>query len=110
MNDDAPRIHWLIALVPFAVLVALQVLVIRQFGSDAIDGASQTALLISAAMAVAIAMVGYKVSWKTINGAIGDNIKTIGPAVLVLFLIGATIVLPAFFGYNAGSSGYSPFG
>lgn len=28
----------------------------------------------------------------------------------ILFLIGATMVLPAFFGYNAGSSGYSPFG
>jgi len=28
----------------------------------------------------------------------------------IFFLIGATIVLPAFFGYNAGSSGYSPFG
>ncbi len=89
MKDDIPRIHWLIALVPFAVLVLLQVLVIKQFGSDAIDGASQTALLFSAAVAIAIAMVGYKVSWKTINGAIGDNIKTIGPAVLILFLIGA---------------------
>lgn len=28
----------------------------------------------------------------------------------IIFLIGATIVLPAFFGYNSGSSGYSPFG
>ena len=28
----------------------------------------------------------------------------------ILFLIGATLVLPAFFGYNYGSSGYSPFG
>ena len=89
MNTDSPRIHWTIALVPFAVLVALQVLVIRQFGSDAIDGASQTALLFAAAVAVAIAMVGYKVKWATINEAIGDNIKTIGPAVLILFLIGA---------------------
>ncbi len=89
MKDDTPRIPWLIALVPFAVLVLLQVLVIKHFGSDAIDGASQTALLFSAAVAIAIAMVGYKVSWKTINGAIGDNIKTIGPAVLILFLIGA---------------------
>ena len=89
MKDDTPRIHWLIALVPFAVLVLLQVLVIKQFGSDAIDGASQTALLFSAAVAVAIAMVGYKVPWKTINGAIGDNVKTIGPAILILFLIGA---------------------
>ena len=28
----------------------------------------------------------------------------------IMLLIGATIVLPAFFGYNSGSSGYSPFG
>lgn len=89
MKDETPRIPWIIALVPFVVLVLLQVLVIKHFGSDAIDGASQTALLFSAAVAIAIAMVGYKVSWKTINGAIGDNIKTIGPAVLILFLIGA---------------------
>lgn len=27
----------------------------------------------------------------------------------ILFLISATIVLPAFFGYNLGSTGYSPF-
>ncbi len=89
MNSETPRIHWTIALVPFAVLVALQVLVIKYFGSDAIDGASQTALLFAAGVAVAIAMVGYKVPWKRIDGAIGDNIKTIGPAVIILFLIGA---------------------
>ena len=35
---SSPRIHWAIALVPLAVLVALQVLVIREFGSDALDG------------------------------------------------------------------------
>ena len=89
MESSTPHIHWSIALIPFAVLVALQVLVIREFGSDAIDGASQTALLVAAAVAVAIAMIGYKVPWENINGAIGDNIKTIGPAVLILFLIGA---------------------
>ena len=65
MEEDAPQIHWLVALLPFAVLVVLQVLVIKQFGSDSIDGASQTALLFSAAVAVAIAMVGYKVPWNT---------------------------------------------
>ncbi|WP_254795071.1 DUF4134 family protein [Xylanibacter ruminicola] len=27
----------------------------------------------------------------------------------IMFLIGATIVLPAFFGYQYGSSGFSPF-
>lgn len=89
MSTTSPRIHWAIALIPFVVLVGLQVLVIRQFGSNAIDGASQTALIFAAAVAVAIAMVGYKVKWATISGAIADNIKTIGTAVLILFLIGA---------------------
>lgn len=28
----------------------------------------------------------------------------------IMFLIGATVILPAFFGYNASSSGFSPFG
>lgn len=84
-----PHIHWAIALIPFAVLVALQILVIKEFGSDAIDGASQTALLFAAAVAIAIAMIGYKVSWNHISGAIGDNIKAIGTAVIILFLIGA---------------------
>ncbi|MBP5516377.1 MAG: sodium:proton antiporter [Bacteroidales bacterium] len=95
MNEDlkqgngVPRIHWTVALVPFVVLVVLQILVIRQFGSDAIDGASQTVLLFSAGVAVAIAMLCYRVPWHSVNGAIVDNIKTVGPAILILFLIGA---------------------
>ena len=89
MEKTSPKIHWTIALIPFVVLVVLQILVIRRFGSDAIDGASQTALLFAAGVAVAIAMIGYRVPWKTIDDAIGDNIRTIGPAILILFLIGA---------------------
>ena len=84
-----PRIHWTIALIPLVVLIALQVVVIRVFGSDALDGASQTALLSSAGVAVAIAMLGYKVPWSHIDKAISDNVKTIGSAILILFLIGA---------------------
>ena len=84
-----PRIHWLIALIPLATLIALQVVVIRAFGSDALDGASQTALLFAAAVAVAMGMIFYKVPWSSIDSAIGQNIKTIGPAILILFFIGA---------------------
>ena len=76
-------------MIPLAVLIALQVLVIREFGSDALDGASQTALLLSAGVAVAIAMIGYRVPWSDIDCAISDNVKTIGSAILILFLIGA---------------------
>ncbi len=86
---SSPRIHWTIALIPLAVLVALQVLVIREFGSDALDGASQTVLLVAAAVATAIAMIGYKVPWSDIDQAITGNVKTVGGAILILFLIGA---------------------
>ena len=85
----SPRIHWTVALIPLAVLIALQVVVIRVFGSDALDGASQTALLLSAGVAVAIAMIGYRVPWSTIDRAISDNVTTSGGAILILFLIGA---------------------
>lgn len=83
------RIPWLIALVPLAVLIALQAVVIKEFGSDALDGASQTALLVAAAVAVAMGMIFYKVPWKSIDHAISDNVRTIGGAILILFLIGA---------------------
>ena len=84
-----PHIHWLIALIPFVALVALQIVVISIFGSDALDGASQTVLLFASAVGVLIAMVGYKVQWKSIEEAIVQNIKTVGIAIVILFLIGA---------------------
>ena len=89
VSAPLPRIHWVIALIPFVVLVVLQVVVIRVFGSDALDGASQTVLLVAAGVAVAIAMIGYRVPWSSIDGAISDNVKTVGSAILILFLIGA---------------------
>ena len=84
-----PRVHWMVALIPLAVLVALQAAVIGEFGADALEGPSQTALLFAAAVAAAMGMVFYRVHWSSIDGAIGQNIKTMGPAILILFLIGA---------------------
>ena len=34
-------------------------------------------------------MIFYKIPWSSIDSAIGQNIKTIGPAILILFFIGA---------------------
>ena len=89
VNDNNPKVHWAMALVPFGVLIALLVFVIRNFGSDALEGGSQTALLFASGVVVAIAMLRYKIPWTTLEGAIVENIKSISSAIIILFLIGA---------------------
>lgn len=89
MEPKTPQIHWTIALIPFLVLIALQASVIIFFGAEAIDGASQLSLLIATSAAVAISMLGYKVKWETFDNAISDNIRAVGPAIIILLLIGA---------------------
>ena len=88
-KSEPRRIHWTVALIPLAVLIALQVLVIREFGSDALDGASQTVLLVAAGVAVGMGMLFFMVPWSDIDKAISDNVKTVSGAILILFLIGA---------------------
>lgn len=88
MNDNR-KIVWWVALIPFVVLVVTLFFVIRFFGADALGGASQVALILAAGVAVAIAMMGYKLPWKTLEVSIVDNLKTIGVSLLILLLIGA---------------------
>jgi len=80
---------WYISLIPFIVLMTILAAVIRQFGADALEGASQVALLCASAVAVCIAILGYGVEWKTLEDAVSRNIRTIGTALLILLLIGA---------------------
>lgn len=87
MTDRTPA--WWAILIPFAVLIATLVCVIRFFGADALDGASQVALLLGAGVAVALSIIVYGVKWSTIEDAVSENIKSIGISVLILILIGA---------------------
>lgn len=80
--------HWWMALAPIMVLVAVMFFVIRAFGADAIGGASQIALICAAGMGIAISVFVYGNSWKALENAIEDNIKGIGSAILILFMIG----------------------
>jgi len=80
---------WKISAIPFVVLVATLFVVIRCFGTDALDGASQVALLLAAATATAISIIFYGVKWEQIENAISDNIRSIGSAILILLMIGA---------------------
>lgn len=77
------------ALIPFVILIALLIIVIRVFGTDAMDGGSQIALFSSAAVAVAIALLFCKVKWKAIEEGISSQVKSITSAVLIMFMIGA---------------------
>ena len=83
------RISAGVSLIPLLVLIGLLFLVVRTFGADALDGGSQVALLLASGVVIAIAMLGYKVPWSSLEGAIADNIRSIGTAVIVLLLIGA---------------------
>jgi Na+/H+ antiporter NhaC len=96
-----------ISLVPVIVLIALLAVNIGIFGSDAILGASQVALLASAGVCVLLATIFFKTPWKEFEKAIGRNFSDIAGATLILFLIGVVSgtwtmsgVVPAFIYYG----------
>lgn len=80
---------WWVSLIPFIVLIAVLVVVIKVFGADALDGGSQVSLLFATGVTVAISMIFYRVPWKEFEEGITDNMKSVGTAVLILLLIGA---------------------
>ena len=80
---------WWISLIPFVVLVAALSIVIYVFGTDALSGASQVALMFAAGVTVVLAMALYRIPWKTFEEAILDNITSVGTSIVILLLIGA---------------------
>lgn len=78
----------LISLVPVIVLMILLALNIWIFGSDAILGASQVALLFAAGICIWLAMWLFKKPWKDFEDAIKSNIGDVTTAIVILFLIG----------------------
>lgn len=87
MNEQRP--HIIHALIPVGVLVALLSFnVIFVFGDDALAGSNQMILLISAAVAAAIAWVNGT-SWDTLIHRVGQNIADTTPSLLILLLIGS---------------------
>ncbi|MBQ8060937.1 MAG: sodium:proton antiporter [Bacteroidales bacterium] len=78
-----------ISLIPILVLVILLALDISIFGSDAILGASQVALLFSSGICIWLAMWLFKVPWHEFEEALKSNIGDVTTALVILFLIGA---------------------
>lgn len=78
----------LISLIPVLFLIALLGAVIRIYGTDALDGGSQIALIISTGICALLAISVFKVSWKTIEDEINRSIGSVGSAIVILLLIG----------------------
>lgn len=86
-RDGQPS--WWVSLIPFVFLVAALSVVIYVFGSDALSGASQVALMFAAGVTVLLSMILYRVPWKKFEEAILDNITSVGTSIVILLLIGA---------------------
>lgn len=88
-EEKKKRSGILVAIAPFAVLIAMMFCVIRSFGADALSGGSQVALLVSSAVGIAISILFFKVRWSRLEAAICDNFRSISAAIIILILIGA---------------------
>ncbi len=76
------------ALIPIVFLIGLLTFNVLIYGDDALSGANQTALILSAAVGGVIG-VKNKYSWKTIYHGITASISSALPALIILLLIGA---------------------
>ncbi|MFR9596687.1 MAG: Na+/H+ antiporter NhaC family protein, partial [Rikenellaceae bacterium] len=87
MRENRPSIA--ASLAPLVVLIALLYLMVGMFGSSAIEGANQIALIVATAVAALISMLFYGAKWSDLERAMVENIRTSSSAIIILLLIGA---------------------
>ena len=80
--------HPLIAILPLLVLVAMIVTVMQMLPDDALSGASQIAMLVSATICVALSMFIYKTPWTVFEESIKSTIGDSTVSIMILLLIG----------------------
>lgn len=88
MNEDIKK--GLFAFIPVLVLVCFLAIVIRLYGSDALSGGSQTALLLASGVCFLLARLkNGKQVFADYERVVCDNIGKIGSAIIILIFIGA---------------------
>ncbi len=80
--------HPLISLIPLAVLFVMLYIAIALFGSDALSGASQLALLMASGVCVLLSMIIYRTSWTQFEESIKKTIGDASASIIILLLIG----------------------
>lgn len=78
----------LLSFVPVVSLIVMLAVVIACFGSDALGGGAQVALLAASSLSVLIAMAFFHVSWAAMEEALGHAVGDIATALVILLLIG----------------------
>ena len=81
--------HPLISLIPVLFLVVLVSVSVSVFGSDALSGGSQMALLFATAICLVIGKISVNLQWNSFEKSLHKNIKNISTALLILLVIGA---------------------
>ena len=88
-NESLERIpHPLIAIIPVVVLVGMMVVMISLFGSDALGGGTQIALLMASSVCILISMFVYHSKWKSFEQGIVDTVSSSVVSLCILLIIG----------------------
>ena len=80
--------HPLVAIIPVVVLIGFLAVAITLFGSDALSGGSQTALLMGTAVCVCISMAAYQVPWRTFESQMTKTLGEVSVTLLILLCVG----------------------
>ncbi|MBO4906693.1 MAG: sodium:proton antiporter [Bacteroidaceae bacterium] len=78
----------IVATIPLLVLIGLLAVTIALFGSDALSGGSQVALIMGMATCIAISMLGYGVKWKVFERQLEKTLGGIAVTLLILLTVG----------------------
>lgn len=77
-----------ISLLPLISLFGMLYIAIALFGSDALAGASQLALLFASGVCVTLSMTIYHCSWETLEASIKKTLGDSSISIMILLLIG----------------------
>ena len=88
MTEDRKLPHPLVSIIPIVILIGLLAVVIALFGSDALSGGSQIALLIGLAVCVLISMTCYHTPWKTFERQMTKTLGDVSITLLILLTVG----------------------
>ena len=87
-NTKKEPAFW-VSMIPVVLLAILLAIVIILKGADALDGGSQFALILTTAVAAALAMGLYGVKWADLEKSIAQNIYSSSGSILIFLFIGA---------------------